>query len=35
MIKGEDIVITIGNTGSGKSTMLTSLIFGTDKLTEK
>ena len=32
MIKGADIVIAIGNTGAGKSTMLNALVFGTDKL---
>ena len=35
MIKGADIVIAIGNTGAGKSTMLNSLVFGTDKLEMK
>ena len=34
-IKGENIVIAIGNSGSGKSTMRTSLIYGPDKLEEK
>lgn len=34
MIKGADIVISIGNTGSGKSTMLNSIVFGIDKLME-
>ena len=32
MIKGKDIVITLGNTGAGKSTLLNSIIFGSDKL---
>ena len=35
MIKGADIVIAIGNTGAGKSTMLNSLVFGSDKLEMK
>ena len=30
--KDKDIILAIGNTGSGKSTMLTSLIYGTDYL---
>lgn len=32
--KGKDIILAIGNTGSGKSTMLTSLIYGTNFLKE-
>lgn len=32
---GKDVILAIGNTGSGKSTMLTSLIYGTDMLAEK
>lgn len=32
IIKGTDIVMAIGNTGVGKSTMLTSLVFGKEKL---
>ena len=32
MIKGKDIVITLGNTGAGKSTLLNSIVFGSDKL---
>ena len=35
MIKGEDIVVSIGDIGSGKSTILSSLNFGADKLAEK
>lgn len=31
-IKDADIVIAIGNTGAGKSTMLNSIVFGTDIL---
>lgn len=31
-IRGADIVLLIGNTGAGKSTMLTSLIFGSSSL---
>lgn len=31
-VKGRDLVLLIGNTGSGKSTMLTSLVFGPDQL---
>ena len=30
--KDKDIILAIGNTGSGKSTMLTSLIYGTEFL---
>lgn len=30
--KNKDIILAIGNTGSGKSTMLTALIYGTDFL---
>jgi Tfp pilus assembly pilus retraction ATPase PilT len=30
--KNKDIILAIGNTGSGKSTMLTALIYGTDYL---
>lgn len=32
MIKDAEIVLAIGNTGSGKSTMLNSLVFGTEIL---
>tara|TARA_B110000305_G_C19081281_1_gene466339 strand:- start:99 stop:293 length:195 start_codon:yes stop_codon:yes gene_type:complete len=32
--KDKDIILAIGNTGSGKSTMLTSLIYGTNFLKE-
>ena len=35
IIKRADIVIAIGNTGAGKSTMLNSLVFGIDKLEMK
>jgi len=30
--KGKDLILAIGNTGSGKSTMLTALVFGTNQL---
>ena len=30
--KDKDIIVAVGNTGCGKSTMLTSLIYGTDML---
>lgn len=33
--KGGDLLVCLGNTGCGKSTMLTSLIFGTDALDVK
>ena len=32
--KDKEIILAIGNTGSGKSTMLTSLIYGTSFLKE-
>ena len=32
--KDKEIILAIGNTGSGKSTMLTSLIYGTNFLKE-
>ena len=32
MIKGKDIVITLGNTGAGKSTLLNSIVFGPGQL---
>ena len=31
-IKDQDVVLAVGNTGSGKSTMLTALIFGPNEL---
>lgn len=33
-LQNGDLIITIGNTGCGKSTMLSSLIYGTDALHE-
>jgi len=30
-----NLILAVGNTGCGKSTMLTSLMFGTDALEEK
>ena len=35
ILKDEDVVLVLGNTGSGKSTMLSSLIYGPDTLEEK
>ena len=32
IIKNMDIVISIGNTGAGKSTILNAIVFGKDKL---
>ena len=32
-IQGADCIVLIGNTGCGKSTMLNSLVFGTESLT--
>ena len=34
MLKDGDLIVAIGNTGCGKSTMLTSLIYGCDSLKE-
>lgn len=31
-VKDKDLVIALGNTDTGKSTMLSSLIYGPDKL---
>ena len=33
-IKGRDLVIAIGNTGCGKSTLIQALLFGADSLKE-
>lgn len=35
LIKGHEIILAIGNTGCGKSTMLTSLVFGPGALEER
>ena len=35
ILQDEDIVVVIGNTGCGKSTMLSSLIYGVSSLYEK
>jgi len=35
LIKDQDLVIALGNTGCGKSTMLTSLLYGPEALEEK
>lgn len=32
IVQNADIVLAIGNTGAGKSTMLTALVFGSHKL---
>ena len=32
VIEGEDVVVALGNTGCGKSTMFTSLILGPEAL---
>lgn len=31
-VEGQDVVVALGNTGCGKSTMFTSLIYGSDAL---
>ena len=31
-VEEQDVVVALGNTGCGKSTMFTSLIFGTEAL---
>lgn len=33
-LKEKDLILAIGNTGSGKSTMFSALVFGPDKLKE-
>lgn len=33
--KGANLVVAVGNTGCGKSTMLTSILFGPDSLVKK
>ena len=33
-LKDGDLVVAIGNTGCGKSTMMTSLMYGTESLKE-
>ena len=33
-LKERDLILAIGNTGSGKSTMFSSLVFGPDQLQE-
>ena len=35
LIRGHHVILAVGNTGCGKSTMLTSLVFGPDSLEEK
>ena len=35
LIKGHEMIVAIGNTGCGKSTMLTSLVFGPAALEER
>lgn len=35
MVEGADLVLSVGNTGCGKSTMINSLMFGTHSLEEK
>ena len=32
--QGQELILACGNTGCGKSTLITSLVFGTDKLEE-
>ena len=34
-LKEKDLVLAIGNTGSGKSTMFSALVFGPEKLHEQ
>ena len=33
-VNEKNVILAVGNTGSGKSTMLTSLIYGTEMLEE-
>ena len=35
MVEGADLLISVGNTGSGKSTMINSLMYGASTLEEK
>ena len=35
MVDGADLLLTIGNKGSGKSTMINSLMYGSQSLEEK
>ena len=34
-LENKDIIVGLGNTGCGKSTMLTSLVYGTEALVNK
>ena len=34
-VQGKDVVVVIGDTGAGKSTLMASLVYGSDMLEQK